>query len=118
MRDGKSAGRAPRRAADAVMRHGRAAVRRGKVPMWLHALLLALAPVLVFGFYSVVDDAVERAAARRATPPAARASVVPLKPVVWECTAAQRGAGVHNACRPVPAVDLRSDNGRVPTAKS
>ena len=113
MRDGKSAGLAPRQAAGAVMRHGRVAVRRGKVPVWLHALLLALAPVLVFGFYSVVDGAVERGAARRATP--ARTSVAPMQRVVWECHTLP-GAGAHNACRAVPAGSFGGEAVRVSDA--
>lgn len=93
-------GRSGRRA-QAAFRHGRLLMRNGSAPMWLHVLLLALAPVLVFSFYSVVQGAVERGAARWATPPAHTADA-PLQQVVWDCTGFA-GVGPHNACRAVPA---------------
>ncbi len=93
------------------------ALRRGSAPMWLNSLLLAIVPLLVFGFYSVVDGAVERGAARRAAPPAARAQALPMQSVVWECDTLP-GAGVHNACRPVPAGAFRGNAVRVSTAGS
>lgn len=78
--------------------------RRRRMALWMHAILLAFAPLLVVGFYRVVDGAVERAAARRMAPPATQRQADRLQPVIWECSVVP-GSGFRNACRPSPAGD-------------
>lgn len=85
------------------------APRRWSVQSWLQALLLAVAPLLVVGFYGVVEGTVERAEMRRLAPPPGHAQPAAdrLRQVIWECTMPP-GGGLHSDCRPLPAGAVRT----------